>query len=429
MYNQIGYLGGLGRPQALSQLQLPGGLLFAIGIPFLVRIMVAPEVFFSINHQVTVSAGIIAHLAGYFIYRRLGTFPGVAAAGVILPTFLLTYGIVFVAIFLFRWDYSRFQAMGSFLMSVTWYFGLNLLRASRSNAYRLAIIPGGNVGQLRRIKGVSWHMLPSPEAAIGHVHGVVADLRTEFTDAWERFITNCALSGTPVYHVKQITESLTGRVEIEHLSENMLGSLTPNTTYTLFKFILDWIVALIVAIVLLPFFLLVAVAIRLDSPGPALFRQKRVGHRGEVFTVYKFRTMRPVEQTKDGGSAREQAMTRDGDKRITKLGHFLRKSRIDELPQIINILRGEMSWIGPRPEAEVLSRWYEKELPFYLYRHIVRPGITGWAQINQGHVTAVEDVHEKLHYDFYYIKHFSPWLDIMITLGTIKTMLTGFGAR
>ncbi|TIP99650.1 MAG: sugar transferase, partial [Mesorhizobium sp.] len=117
------------------------------------------------------------------------------------------------------------------------------------------------------------------------------------------------------------------------------------------------------------------------------------------------------------------------DTRITRLGQFLRKSRIDELPQAINILRGEMSWIGPRPEALVLSKWYEAELPFYRYRHIVRPGITGWAQVNQGHVAAVDDVLEKLHYDFYYIKNFSPWLDVLIVFRTIRTMLTGFGAR
>ncbi|TIW44155.1 MAG: polyprenyl glycosylphosphotransferase, partial [Mesorhizobium sp.] len=172
--------------------------------------------------------------------------------------------------------------------------------------------------------------------------------------------------------------------------------------------------------------LFVAIAVKLDSAGPALFKQKRMGYRGNIYEVYKFRTMK---LSAVAGDEKDEAITKAGDTRITRLGQFLRKSRIDELPQAINILRGEMSWIGPRPEALVLSKWYEAELPFYRYRHIVRPGITGWAQVNQGHVAAVDDVLEKLHYDFYYIKNFSPWLDVLIVFRTIRTMLTGFGAR
>ena len=235
------------------------------------------------------------------------------------------------------------------------------------------------------------------------------------------------LSGTPVYHVKQVLESLTGRVEIEHLSENTLGSLNPNQAYIKIKQALDWVGALAVLVLASPLFLMLALAIRLETPGPALFRQQRVGYRGKVFTLYKFRTM----HDEDNGdmAEKERAITRRGDARITRIGRALRHTRLDELPQAINILRGEMSWVGPRPEAVVLSRWYEAELPFYRYRHIVRPGITGWAQVNQGHVAAVREVHEKLHYDFYYIKNFSPWLDLLIMLRTIRIMLTGFGAR
>ena len=130
----------------------------------------------------------------------------------------------------------------------------------------------------------------------------------------------------------------------------------------------------------------------------------------------------------EGGDERSAAMTKDGDDRITRLGHLLRKLRIDELPQIINILKWEMSWIGPRPEAQVLSQWYTSEIPFYRYRHVVKPGISGWAQVNQGHVAEVEEVHEKLQYDFFYIKYFSPWLDVLILFKTIRTMASGFGA-
>jgi lipopolysaccharide/colanic/teichoic acid biosynthesis glycosyltransferase len=156
-----------------------------------------------------------------------------------------------------------------------------------------------------------------------------------------------------------------------------------------------------------------------------LFRQRRIGHAGHPITVYKFRTMRDATASDERGAA----ITKNEDDRITRVGRVLRKLRIDELPQIINILKWEMSWIGPRPEANVLSLWYTDEIPFYRYRHVVKPGISGWAQVNQGHVAEVDEVHRKLQYDFYYIKYFSPWLDVLILFRTIKTILNGFGAR
>jgi lipopolysaccharide/colanic/teichoic acid biosynthesis glycosyltransferase len=157
-----------------------------------------------------------------------------------------------------------------------------------------------------------------------------------------------------------------------------------------------------------------------------LFRQRRLGLSGKPIMVAKFRTMRVLDAGED---ERGSAMTGHEDDRITRIGAFLRRSRIDELPQILNILKGEMSWIGPRPEALVLSSWYVGEIPFYRYRHVVRPGISGWAQVNQGHVAHVDEVHEKLQYDFFYIKYFSPWLDLLILFRTVKTMATGFGSK
>ncbi|MER9546237.1 sugar transferase [Mesorhizobium sp. M0437] len=405
--------------------QLLGGLTFAILLPALIRMSFDQQVILYSNLQVTIVAAFIAHTTGYFLYKRIGNFPGVAAAGYILPTFALTYGLVFVTIFFFRFDYSRFQAAASFTQSTLWYFGLSLA-TRRLDAYRLAIIPGGDVDRLETIPGVSWHRIHSPDTVVEYASGVVADLRADLSDEWERYIADRALSGTPVYHVKQISESLTGRVEIEHLSENTLGSLNPNQAYLKMKQSVDWASALFVLVVFSPLLLFVAIAVKIDSPGPALFRQKRMGYGGRPYEVYKFRTMKLSDAAVD---EKEAAITKAGDTRITRLGQFLRKSRIDELPQAFNILRGEMSWIGPRPEALVLSKWYEAELPFYRYRHIVRPGITGWAQVNQGHVAAVDDVLEKLHYDFYYIKNFSPWLDVLIVFRTVRTMLTGFGAR
>jgi exopolysaccharide biosynthesis polyprenyl glycosylphosphotransferase len=311
------------------------------------------------------------------------------------------------------------------LLCIIWFF-LVYLRAQRRGELSIGIVPTGAALHLSKINSVDWRVLDGPDSDASDLTAIVADLRSDLPDAWERRLTDYALEGLPVYHSKQLMESLTGQVELEHLSENSFGGLAPVSAYMTIKHTIDWIGAAIVLIILLPILIALAIAIRLDSPGPAIFRQKRVGYRGRPFTVYKFRSMTTRAAPEDN---RAQAMTQANDQRVTRIGRFLRTSRIDELPQLLNVLKGEMSWIGPRPEAEVLSRWYETEIPFYRYRHIVLPGITGWAQVSQGHVAEVNDVRLKLHYDFYYIKHFSPWLDLLIVARTINTMLTGFGAR
>jgi lipopolysaccharide/colanic/teichoic acid biosynthesis glycosyltransferase len=288
------------------------------------------------------------------------------------------------------------------------------------------VVPFGNTDGLFKIDQIDWLPLARPRLHDArNCTAIVADFATKLPAEWEAFLADAALAGRVVYQVKQLSESLSGRVEINHLSENSFGSLVPMRGYFYLKSLIDFTFALLVLPLVLPVMAVIALAIRLDSAGPILFRQKRRGHAGKSIIVYKFRTMRPVVIEDE----RRAAMTEDGDGRITRVGRVLRTLRLDELPQIINILKFEMSWIGPRPEAMPLSHWYTDEVPFYRYRHVVKPGITGWAQVNQGHVAEVDQVIEKLHYDFYYIKYFSPWLDVLIVFRTIKTMLTGWGAR
>ena len=300
----------------------------------------------------------------------------------------------------------------------------------RAAPKRMYYVPVGKTGIVDDTPDVDWIRLVEPVVPDDPNASIVVDLRSDHEPEWERMLAQAALSGIPVYHTKQLRESLTGRVQIEHLSENSFGSLLPALGYRGVKRTIDIVASVVLLPILLPLLIVVALLVRASSSGPILFRQRRMGYRGVPFDMIKFRTM-VVEQeamTNDA-AARHSAITRDADDRITRIGRFLRRSRIDELPQIVNILRGEMSWIGPRPEAVPLSAWYESELPFYAYRHIVRPGITGWAQVNQGHVAGLDDVHVKLHYDFYYIKFFSSWLDLLIALRTIGIMLTGFGAK
>ena len=196
--------------------QLVGGFLFAVGIPLIRRMLFVPDVPSNANHQITIAATIVALFGGYMLYHRLGTYPGFTAAGAILPTFALTYGTVFVIIFFFRFDYSRFQAAGSFIMSTVWYFGWSFL-VSKLQPTRLAVVPADDIGQVKSIGDVTWRVLTSPSQPPERIQGVVADLRADISGPSGRFIADCALSGIPVYHVKQIVEPLTGRVSIDHL--------------------------------------------------------------------------------------------------------------------------------------------------------------------------------------------------------------------
>ncbi|CAM5571960.1 UDP-N-acetylgalactosamine-undecaprenyl-phosphate N-acetylgalactosaminephosphotransferase [Mycolicibacterium aubagnense] len=415
--------------------QLFGAILIASVFPAFIRQIFDNDIFSSQTQINTLIGTAAAILFGYLLHRRIAVIPGVKADFYIIPIYAISFYILVLVLFLARIDYTRVTLIAGFFAVIVWFHGIAAL-SRRIREYSLAIVPGGDVETLQELSGVRWVMLSDTTMPHRTWNGLVADLRADLSPHWVRFISETALAGTPVFHVKEIRESLTGMVEIEHLSENTLGSLNPNEAYRELKHTLDWLSALIALIALLPVFAVISLLIKMDSPGPVLFRQERRGYRGRAFKVFKFRTMIAMQPATGGVAksdglelARDQARTKDQDMRITRVGRILRRTRLDELPQVINILRGEMSWIGPRPEALVLSKWYESELPFYSYRHIVFPGITGWAQINQGHVSSVEDVNEKLHYDFYYIKNFSFWLDLIIIMRTAKIVITGFGSR
>ena len=407
-----------------KRFQFAGALVIGALVPWLARGPLPGKVIEAASLNALV-ANAIAIAIAFWMRLSIETYPGIRRSYVILPSALTGHGLTIVWFVLTRFPYDRIGLLAGFLLHVAFLYVLYVY-AERNVRRRIAVVPFGDINLLTRVPGVDWKMLTRPRLHDSRgCHAIVADFSADLPDEWEAFLADAALAGRIVYQVKQLGESLTGRVELEHLSENSFGSLLPARGYFYLKSFLDFIAALLV----LPFALLVivpaAIAVRLDSPGPILFRQKRVGHAGKPIIVYKFRTMRTVQVEDE----RRAAMTADDDDRVTRVGRFLRKVRLDELPQIFNILKWEMSWIGPRPEAEVLSIWYTSELPFYRYRHVVKPGISGWAQVNQGHVAEVEEVHRKLQYDFYYIKYFSPWLDLLILFRTIKTMLTGSGAK
>jgi sugar transferase (PEP-CTERM system associated) len=221
-------------------------------------------------------------------------------------------------------------------------------------------------------------------------------------------------------------ERLTGRVHLDMLRPSWLifsGRGRQKRMSGIARAILHRSVALVGALLSLPIALLTALLIKLESPGPVLYKQERVGKNGRPFTIMKFRSMR-MDAEKDG-----PVWARTEDDRTTRVGRIIRKIRVDELPQFWNILKGEMSFVGPRPERPHFVSQLAQEIPYYEQRHLIAPGLTGWAQIKYPYGSSIEDARQKLQYDLYYIKNQSLMLDAAILFETVKTILFGRGAR
>lgn len=403
-------------------------LAIATTLTSLILSIFVPSMVDSINFIAYTGIGcVIASTVGVYILRSVRNYPGVEESFYKVPAFCVSYGLLLLILVLFRIPYSRLLLTTVFFINIITSFAIHAI-LHKYMKHCIGVVSTGEYARLIEIPGVDWKLLETPSDSLDGLDSVSVDLRSDLSDEWERFLASLALMGVPVYHSKHLRESLTGKVEVERISENSFGTLSPLYAYMNVKHALDWIFALLAVVTLIPLLIIIGIIIKIDSKGPVIFKQIRIGYRGKPFWVYKFRTM-TVAQLETDQVARDDAITKSGDNRITDIGRFLRHSRLDELPQLLNVLKGEMSWIGPRPEAEILSRWYENEIPFYRYRHIVRPGITGWAQVHQGHVADVDQVREKLHFDFYYIKNFSLWIDVIVVVRTVRTMLTGFGSR
>ncbi|MGD8452883.1 MAG: sugar transferase [Phycisphaerae bacterium] len=226
----------------------------------------------------------------------------------------------------------------------------------------------------------------------------------------------CRVTDQPTF-----VEKLLSQVPIEDIDAQwfLVADVQSDSGYEMIKRLLDVVAATIGLVLSLPLWVLIAIAIRLDSAGPVFFRQRRVGRHGRIFTIYKFRTMR-VDAEKDGARWADK-----NDPRVTRIGRFLRLSRMDELPQLWNILCGEMSIVGPRPERPEFVDHLSKAIPHYRQRHLLKPGLTGWAQIHFPYGATVEDTYRKLCFDLYYLKHRSIDMDFGIIIRTIGTFLLG----
>jgi len=234
------------------------------------------------------------------------------------------------------------------------------------------------------------------------------------------------LDGIEVEEGISFYEKISGKIHVSHLKPGWLIFCEgfQRRRIAIGKRLIDLILSAVGLVLAAPVMLITAILIKLESPGPVLFRQERVGEGEKVFVLLKFRSMRADAESKTG-----PIWAREDDQRVTRVGRFIRKVRIDELPQMINVLKGDMSFVGPRPERPHFIDMLKKEIPFYSLRHSVKPGITGWAQVRYEYGASVEDAMEKLQYDIYYIKNMSLLFDLSIILETTKTVLLGEGGR
>ena len=235
------------------------------------------------------------------------------------------------------------------------------------------------------------------------------------------------LNGVKIEEATSWLEKMSGRIEVEQLYPSWLifaEGFRFSSGFIVLRRMFSILASAGLLILVLPIIPFVILAIKLDSPGPVLYRQKRVGLAGNTFFCYKFRTMRQDAEADTGAT-----WATDDDPRITRVGHFLRSSRLDEIPQLWCVLKGDMGFVGPRPERPEFVEWLTKEIPYYPVRNFIRPGITGWAQIRYKYGNTLEDAKEKLQYDLFYIKNASVGLDLLIMFQTIKIVLLGRGAH
>ena len=242
-----------------------------------------------------------------------------------------------------------------------------------------------------------------------------------------RELLKCRVDGIDVLDGNQFYENLTGKLTVESLNPSGLifsGGFQKTLLRRFLKRSVDLVSSLLMLIVCSPLIIAIAILIKIDSKGPIFFSQERIGEKRKIYYVYKFRSMVDNAEKQTG-----PVWAESDDERVTRVGKFIRRLRIDEIPQLYNVLKGEMSFVGPRPEREFFVKQLEDLVPYYAIRYTVKPGITGWAQVCYGYGASVEDAVEKLNYDLFYIKNMTTLMDVMIVLRTIKIVLFSNGAR
>ncbi len=262
-------------------------------------------------------------------------------------------------------------------------------------------------------------------AAQNGVKKIVVALKEKRGTLPVKELLRCRIRGIEVLEGNSFYEMLTGKLIVESINPGWLifsQGFQKSRTQKLLKRTVDLVLSLSMLILLLPIITIISIIIKLDSKGPVLFSQERIGENRKPYMVHKFRSMKTDAEKNTG-----PVWAQDNDDRITRIGHFIRKWRIDEIPQLWNVLKGQMSFVGPRPERDHFIKQLEEVIPYYGERFSVKPGLTGWAQVSYGYGASVEDAIEKLNYDLFYIKNMSILMDMMIVARTVKTVIFGHG--
>lgn len=394
----------------------------------------------------TVLACIVPYaLAAHLMYSG-AHMPVAERTGLLMVTTGLPFLLTPLGFALMQQPYSRGAVLLTGVLTLLWFWlgdrwllrhqGFKLLYLDEALPAQMHALLSQKHGPCNAVPGHKLQLLPWPQHWQNHpelcpgmldVQGALigGDTTTPTTGApsndRQRLLTQLKLRHIRLYSPQAIAEALTGRLSAQTMASE-LWQPDSNPAYDLTKRIFDLCAVLITLPIWLPLALLVALAVKIDSPGPALFSQMRTGLHGQAFRIYKFRSMHhtPLDAAQ---------FAQHNDPRITRIGHFMRQTRLDEIPQLWNVLRGQMSLIGPRPEQEKFVQQFAEQIPSYPYRHLVRPGLTGWAQVQQGYAANAHETAIKLSYDLYYVTHYSLAMDLLIAFKTLRVMVNGFGAR
>jgi sugar transferase (PEP-CTERM system associated) len=384
------------------------------------RIAESWEIYFRLLLVLSVLSFVLAGIV--FIFPETDIAPYVLVAGVSFLT---------VALVLWRWAYERIISLAVFRERV-YVLGcgqqarmvVETLRSSRDAGMEVIGWKGESetngqhdhfAAELRAFRGL--------KPGVDRVIVAMEDRRQSMP---VRELLDLRLRGVVIENSSTLLERLTAKLPLDGLNPSTLiftEGFRMSATQQLLRRLLSLAVAFLALVICLPFIPLIILAVRLSSPGPVFFSQTRVGRRGCPFTAYKFRTMRQDAEANGAVWAAKE------DPRVTPIGGFMRKTRLDEIPQLWNVLRGDMAFVGPRPERPEFVQWLSKEIPFYDLRHMIRPGITGWAQVRYQYGASLEETKRKLEYDLYYVKNQSIGLDLLIMFETIKTIILRRGAQ